>query len=402
MSPNRKSQAALLGAAKLSNREIKVTPRLIHQPLEELLLNDTRWIELPYSSFNLEVRPGGILEKLFREPVFLRQGGINQLQHLTPATLSREPDLKLPFFPHSRLAHAKIVAALGLTLLHRQGFPTKDQLCFAAVAANHDSSTPAFGDTAIRVDRSLLSEEINFARLIRGSGLDQKWRFFGFDLNEAEAWVLGQGRFGQLLDILDKLSYTLLDAYFFIKSGHAPRTLISLVESDPLFGDLWQELAIEQDCLHFKDPDRLYRFLHIRGLMHDQLYKNPECRRMELLYSRAIENLFALGSISPDTLIANEDDWLYGLIGPIERSLTPAAINHHHFRQQHRAEAYRRCLNGRFIFTEHLKPFTTGIDWPVMHGGKIVPLHEAVGRGPAEKLEWLSRRREGWHTFFHA
>jgi hypothetical protein len=402
MSLNRKTQPASLEAVKLSNRELKVIPRRIHQPLEELLLNDTRWIELPFSSFNLEVRPDGLMEKLFREPVFLRQRGINQLQHLVPAALSHEPYPQLPFFPHSRLAHAKIVAGLGLALLHRNGYPINDQLRFAATAAHHDSPTPAGGDTVIRIDRSLLSEERNFARLIKDNSLDQKWRFFGFNLDEATDWVLGHGRFGQLLDILDKLSYTLLDTYFFIESGHAPKTLTALVESDPLFGDLWQEITIEQDRLHFRNPDRLSRFLHIRGLMHDQLYKNPDCRKMELLYSQAIEKLFSRGLISPDTLIANDDDWLYGLIGPIEQSFPATAISHRHFRKQQFAEAYRRCLNGRFIFTEHLKPFSTGLDWPVDLNGKIVPLHAAISPRSADKLERLSRHREGWHMFFHA
>jgi len=182
MNQNRNVQPASLEAARLSNREIRVFAQKPNQQLDFHLLNDTRWIELPYNNFSMQVRYGSMLEKLFNEKVFLRLANINQLQHLIPSSCHGSEIERLPFFPHTRLTHSKIVAALGVVLLNREGYSLAEQLRFAVAAAFHDAATPAFGDTVIRIDRQKLCEELNFHKVITDNQLDQCWRFFGFNL----------------------------------------------------------------------------------------------------------------------------------------------------------------------------------------------------------------------------
>ncbi|NTW22253.1 hypothetical protein HGA34_01755 [Candidatus Falkowbacteria bacterium] len=397
-----KNQPVSLEAARLSTREIRVFARNPSQPLDEHLLNDTRWIELPYSSFSMQVRYDSLLERLFREKIFLRQAGINQLQHLVPSNCPEDELKNIPYFPHSRLTHAKIVAAIGLVLLGREGYSTVDQLRFAAAAAFHDAATPAGGDTVIRIDRDKFCEEANFAKVMADNQLDRRWRFFGFNLEEAQEWVSGQGRFGQLLDTLDKISYTILDVYFLIKSGHAPKTLLALVEGDTFFGDVWQDLSFKGGQLHFKDNLRLLRFLQIRAIMHDQLYKNPQCRKLELAYSRAIENLCLANAITTDNLLNEDDTWLARQLEPIDHVRMNAKIKHRHFRRQALCDAYRQRLNGRFIFTEYAKAFSTGLDWLVQQQAGPSPLADVLSPYQVDNLTRLSGHREGWHMFFYA
>jgi len=205
-----------------------------------------------------------------------------------------------------------------------------------------------------------------------------------------------------LLDILDKISYTILDVYFFIKSGHAPKTLAKLVASDPDFGSLWQSIFFKKGELHFTDPARLLRFLKIRAIMHDQLYKNPKCRKLELAYSRKIETLYQNELLTVEQLIRGDDNWLEQQLEPINHPTINDSIKHLHFRQKHLCDSYRQKLNGRFIFTEHIKNFSTGLNWPVKHQNLITPLSEVVDQHQSENLQRLSSHREGWHTFFYA
>jgi len=397
-----KTRPASLEAARLSNREVRVYAKNPKQPLDMHLINDTGWIELPFNSYSMQIRYGSMMEKLLNEKAFLRLAGINQLQHLVPSSCLDAELKKIPFFPHTRLAHSKIVAALGLVLLNREGYSQAEQLLFAVAAAYHDVATPAYGDTAIRIDRGSLCEEKNFAKIIADNGLDKRWRFLGFDLKDASEWISGQGKFGPLLDILDKISYTILDVYFLIRSGHAPKTLTSLVESDELFGDIWQSISLKDGQPHFNDVPRLLRFLQLRAIMHDQLYRNPLCRKLELVYSRAIENLYRNNTVSADDLMSGTDPWLDQMLDPIDHASTLRRIKHRHFRKQELCDAYGQRLNGRFIFTEYSRPFSTGLSWPVKHRDSIIPLSNAIDSCHADNLDRLSRHREGWHTFFYA
>lgn len=180
-------------------------------------------ISFPFSSTDFYVdidKEESVFYPFGHSGAFFRIGGIDQLGYLVPP----RPDdwdknvsvaYIMPQFPHTRWIHSMITAILMEVILSRNGFSKKDRDPKVLTAASHDIAIPAGGDSVKRVDPDNLREEDNFIWVLQYYGLEKAWsENFSFNSELAKEWVEGNGVFGELLDAIDKISYTALDCYY--------------------------------------------------------------------------------------------------------------------------------------------------------------------------------------------
>jgi hypothetical protein len=365
---------------------------------------------LPFSKSRFYIDedcPDGIFSELLKTSAFWRLADINQLGFLIPPRPAGKEDLEIhfyfPVFPHSRFIHSMLVAAMGYVILGRSGFD-KDKIAGAVLTlACHDIATPAGGDSIQRIDPEGLDEEKNFSYVLKKHGLDKKWKeIFGFDLEKAQEWVEGKRLIGDLLDKLDKISYTALDCFELRRQR--PGKVKSFTKLNPTVMDVWEDIRLENEHLYFVDPDRLYNFLILRALEFNELLYAGFCRTFDyLLYARA-KHLYEKGVITKDSLLEKGDTWLKAMLdvynAEIDFELSPDDILCLKFKSEKRRNEFaRKCAK----FVEHIdyvEKFDSGLNWKVMHQGKIMPLRKAISKRKEDYLENLATSIEGWYVYY--
>lgn len=370
---------------------------------------------LPYSSNYFWVdfeECKGVWREIWRSPAFLRLAWIRQLGHLVPDVIREKHWEKLyfllPAFKHSRWEHSILVGAMAEVILARMGFSEEDRDPIVLAFAAHDIAMPAGGDSVIRVDKNNLSEERNFSWQLKQFGLDERWKeLFGFNLGEAQGWVLGEGVFGQLLDFLDRISYTGLDCFFIIHNTPAEaKRLRRFTQENPLVMDVWEDIRLEKGMIYFSNPKRLYKFLMLRLLEWLELLRNPACRPLDILIFKEVEVLYRKGVLDKKKLLFMRDEDLFEILerendqglGLIK---TPDDYGWQKFRDLEEAETFSRRLGDKQYFIEHIKPIKPGLNWPVLHQGKVTPIRAALSKNELAHLEQLSKTISGTYVYFY-
>lgn len=365
---------------------------------------DNQFTHMPFCSHDIFLREdtGNLLEEFFLEPLFLRQADISQLQNLTPEVKQENVYFSFPVFPHKRYHHARMVAMMAAHLVKELGFSREEAFTFTVAAAFHDAATVAGGD-AIRCAFDELCEERNFTECLEAYGLVLKFGAWGFDLAQAQECVEGKGWHSDILNSLDRISYTILDCHFLTNK---PRTLIYVLKKYPLFGDVWRDMRLGKNGeVYFADVEGLYAFLLVRALMHLHLYKNPVSRRIEHIVAKETRKLLAAGVISFDDLKKENDSWLSAVLEKngcsIRSFMTPDIVAWKKFARREDCERYAALLGSRLVMTEHIKPFKIGLDWLVEKDGEIKEIGQILPTGRVNQLKTLSRAREGWYVYFY-
>ena len=394
------------------SQEVFLVPRDRHLRIVDRIKRDVDLIRvnMPFCSHDLCMKDeqGGYLASIFDEQAFLRQQGISQLQNLTPPKKAGLADLNVhysfPVFPHTRHDHAVMVAMMAMFMLNKKTLPWNEVISFVIAAAYHDSATVAGGD-AVRSSFEELCEEMNFPEYLKNHGLDGKWKKkFNFKLDLARGWVRGKGKYGALLDAIDKISYTILDCFYLGKN--VPAHIRCFVAQNPLFGDVWQDIGLDKNgFIYFADADRLWNFLMVRALMHVSLYKNPECRKIENLIAQKTRDIIRQGLISLDDLKREDDDWLSRILEKngcsIRSYMSPDGIGYECFSRQDDCFRYASLLGEKKIAIERIKSFSVGLDWQVKKDGKFYSLEDLLSLEKTTQLKNLAISVEGWYVYFH-
>lgn len=357
-----------------------------------------------------EEAKGGVFGEILRSEAFYRLGGIVQLGSLVTRDKNREDDQKvhycMPHFKHTRWAHSRLTAVLAELVLARNGFSREERASFVLTAACHDIATPAGGDSVMRIDRKGLSEEENFASVLQRDGLDQRWREkFDFDLKEASRWVKGEGVFGKVLDVIDKISYTALDCYFIGIYLGPQSKVFQFASRHRLVADVWQTIRIKNREVYFTDPELLYNFLMLRALEHQELLLDPYCRVLDFTLSRKIGALYEAGKISKEWLLTKRDSDLWAFLegekSGLESALqTPDRFSWKKFKSPESESEFVKLVGDRIYFQEIIKPFKTGTNWLVELGGKLVPLREVISKRKIRKLEAIAESCSGRFVYY--
>jgi hypothetical protein len=364
------------------------------------------WTQMPFCSNDLFALKNDypFLGSLFSEKAFLRQKNISQLQSLIPpikkGSTQQGKAYSFPHFPHTRYDHAKMVGMMAMYLIYKCNLSWPEETSFVIAAAYHDSATVARGD-AIRNAFEELCEERNFSEYIQSYNLENKWNILGFNLAKAQKYVLGRGKFGRVVNIIDRISYTLLDCFYL--GENIPSELKTFIANNPLFGDVWLDIHITHNQVYFSHAKRLWIFLMIRALMHVHLYKNPDCRKFEHVIAKETKKMLAEGIITFDDLKKKDDNWLTSKIEKYNQKMTslmhPELIDWKYFSNEHDCLQYASSLGEKLILTENIKNFDSCLDWNI--GNKGLKLHSTISIEESQQLCKLSSLRSGWYAYFY-
>lgn|GEM_PF-1922679 len=381
-------------------------------------------MRLWFGSFDFFIQEDSWLEQVLCTPPFWRMGSIVQLGNLVaPLPIGLRSDQEIVFlgepFRHTRWIHSRLAAAMAEVLLARLGFSSVERASIVLAIAYHDIAIPAGGDAIKRIDPWFLNEERNFAWVLQQYGLDKKWeRQYGFDLQQAAAWVRNEGMPGFLLDFLDKLSYVTLDCHALglQRDGQTRRFCLE----HQLFADVWLDLQCSEDRhrLAFTDPRRLCNFLMARAHASSELYYNPFARTYDYLLTEVVGELYKHGLVTWQNLVTWSQDELLRviekksrlfhslrkLLDTIPNILEPQQLDFRWFPTEEERDAFAATLGDRLHHRDKTKPFTTCLDWPVFTDPDkrltTAPLHSFLSDQQIFELEWLARSRAGYYVYY--
>lgn len=370
----------------------------------------------PFSSTDFYVERDekrGLFYELDHAEPFFRLGGISQLGYLVPPR-PEEWDKNIsiaylvPQFIHTRWVHSLLVAILMELILAHNGFSQKERAPIVLTAGCHDIATPAGGDSIKRVDPKNLQEEENFVWVLERYGLAEKWtKQFGFDLVLAKKWVKGKGVFGRLLDVVDKIAYTALDCYYL--GLMRPGEIRNLCLKYPLIMDVWQDVEFTSDRsrFFFNHSKRLYRFLLLRAYEHQELLFNPYSRALDLFLKKLVKPLYKKGIITKEQLLAGDDKWLEKILNEyypqeVKCYIEPEKLSWRKFNTLEERRKFSKKLGARVDHVEYITGFSTGLNWPVLKQGKVVPLRKAISRAKIKLLKDVAASIKGYYVYFRS
>jgi len=368
----------------------------------------------PFSSTDFYVdvdKEGSVFYEIVHNPAFQRLAGISQLGYLVPPR-PKEWDKNVsiayltPQFPHNRWIHSLLVAIIMEAILARNGFSKEERIPVVLAAGFHDIAIPAGGDSVKRVDPENLGEEENFAWLVRRYNLDKRWQEqFDFNLASAEEWIAGKGSFGQLLDFIDKISYTALDCFHL--GVQRKGRVRSLCLKNPLVMDVWQDIvATGQESFAFSNSDNLFNFLLLRAYEFQELLYNPYSRALDLFLKKMVQPLYRKKIITKEQLLTQDDSWLKQVLenhypGQIKWYVEPEELSWKKFRTEKEQEEFRKRLGSRLDHAECISEFDTGLDFPVLKGDRVIPLRKAISPKRTMLLERVAGSMKGYYVYYN-
>lgn len=353
------------------------------------------------------------LWQALHHPALFRMQGISELGALIPDFFDQAQYLYFIGMPftHNRWSHLMLAAAMADVLLARSGWDIQRRAAPVLTVATHDLALPAGGDTVKRVDPPVLDEEAAYAETLAQWGLADGWRVrFNFDVTQASAWVRNEGMIGQLLDIVDKLSYVTYDCYY---AGYATDGAIRRwCVRHPLVMNVWQDCGLSSDgtTWGFADAERLYHFLVLRALEHDELLLNPASRFLDTHLSTFVRPLYQRGVITAAMLRQWTDQELiwflekkYPTADVSLNSIEPAHFTWRRFASAHQRRGFIDQCGHPIDHTEDRTGFNSCIDWPVFTDrarSRWRPLHDCISQPRTDYLLHLSRRTAGYYAYW--
>lgn len=353
------------------------------------------------------------LWKALHHPSLFRMQGISQLGALLPAQQELDARLVYPFMPfrHSRWLHLMLAAAMADVLLARAGWDLTRRSAPVLTVATHDIALPAGGDTVKRIDPEILDEEAAYASTMDDWGLGSAWRDpFNFDLSQAAEWVLNKGFIGQLLDIVDKLSYVTYDCYYL---GYAaPGSVRSWCIRHPLVMNVWLDCRCSADerVWGFTNPQRLFNFLMLRALEHSELLLNPASRFLDTHLAKFVRPLYQNGQITAQMLRQWTDDQLIRFLEEQHAGsnvalnyVEPHAFAWKRFGSPVERQAFVDRCGHTIDHCEDRTGFNTGLEWPVFTDATRTqwkPLHACLTRHERALLEHQSQTIAGYYAYW--
>ena len=370
-----------------------------------------RIMRFPFSSYNIYIdHEKGLFKELY-SPAFWRLGELSQLGLLVPARpIDLDDRIKLsytvPTFPHTRFLHSMLVAAIYEIVLARNGFSKKERARYVLTAAAHDIATPAGGDSVKRIDSKGLHEENAFPWVLNHYKLIERWkRCYEFDICEACRVVKNKGLFGRLLDVIDRVCYTGVDCFFIssVRNG----SIRNYCQENPLLMDVWQDIKfINKQDFGFINPERLFKFLMLRGFEHKELLKNPYSRVLDFFLKGLVEPLYKRGLITREDLLTHGDNSLMNFLEgyypeEIKSILSPEEISWKKFDSKEEQISFCAEIGEeRIDHIEHIKAFETGLNYKVFKDGELFPLKSVITSQKVKVLEEVSMSIEGYCVYY--
>lgn len=209
---------------------------------------------LPYSDLKRWFPWNGFIEKALENLPLRRLEGIRFLSFLSyigdDATSAQVEE-----YTHDRLHHSLVVPLVGAQILKINGFPQRDIDIETIAGLTHDNGIPAFGDATKKVDPDALDEEKHYWESLgkRGQAFIKS---LGMSQKLLEPIIRNEGILGQVLDIADRITYTMQDLHmtgaeaksniFLPTLGPRLLPIRYLLSHDINIGDIYKEVGVDR------------------------------------------------------------------------------------------------------------------------------------------------------------
>lgn len=270
-------------------------------PVREEMLDFEFFCALPFSDLRFGIWEEDEAYKAFEAFPVWRLHYVKQLSQL--AYIGPTPETQyLLEFNHARDEHTFIVSKLMEIELRDNHAPEELVRKGVAVGMMHDIATPALGDATKKIDQENLNEEDHWDKVMDEKG----WEYLDsihMSRQEMDDAVHNKGTLGKVLDIVDRISYVMVDLSHIIHVKSVDsilqdvdhygyrEELATILQQDPKVGDIYKEISInwETGDVYFTNSQRLGRLLELRALLSKNLYMNPISQARDLMLVQALK-----------------------------------------------------------------------------------------------------------------
>jgi len=381
-------------------------------------------IHLPYSDLGRWISDDSVLAQA--ASAFRIWGRLNEIRALSFLSYVGPEQEKQYFtgYPHHRLDHSLVV---GLTAgeIGRHNNLLQQQIDTLEIAGIlHDIATPALGDATKSIDPTNLDEE-KFWYEVLGKKGKKFLRQQGLRRKTLDEIIKNQGILGQVLDIADRIIYTMKDLHEVIgtvggKINISPY-LIELrypLSHYPDIGNIYKDVVMDQKrgLVFFSDQKKLGVFLLLRALMHKHLYMEPASQGRDLFVANLIRPLYSPDgskALSPRQLRQMTDretldilakhyefprlqgEWLYS-------QLTNWYPRHERCETQDEAEEKAKDLSQKFLVMgiKECKGFDAGLSYLTLDENQKVVSFKDADPGMAYQIRGIEKDTKAVYVFY--
>lgn len=219
-------------------------------------------------------------------------------------------------YTHDRGDHTYVVAGTGAQILNENNFNDSDTKKFLIAAFLHDFATPALGDVTKFIDPKNLHEELHWQKMLNPE-INQYFKDNDIDKEEIDLIIKNEGTLGEVLDIADRITYVMKDLSNFIQKiikrnvakNNYRNNLDKFINLNPKIGNIYQDVKIDKNSstVYFDNPSRLQKFLHLRALLHQNVYMHPISQGRDFYIASFIKPFYTIDPsqnhlLTPDCL----------------------------------------------------------------------------------------------------
>ena len=386
---------------------------------------------LPYSDLRRWTEESDIYERSFQNLPLERLAGVKALSFLSYIGPNPKDQIFLPY-THTRFDHSFVVGLVIQAIMKQNGFDQEDINVGIVAGLIHDIATPAHGDATKRVDPKALDEEQFWWEALGENGQAFVTQELSIPQKRLDAIIKNQGIMGQILDIADRITYTMKDfnaiiaqdqnnAWSWVFQNPYLQELRDFIMINPKIGNIYKEVGVDRkkNEVFFNDPRNLGILLLLRAHLHKTLYLNPISQGRDLFIASLIKRLYSRDGgrpLSPKRLRGMTDENLIEVLqkyykpeyGDFSQKLHHDLISWYPYfeRFKTKEEATRRKKelkkekNIAVIGMTQCKGFDPGTSYKVTdEKGQTVPFRE-FDPVIASEIERIMDETKGFFVFF--
>lgn len=391
---------------------------------------------LPYSTLGQWTEEGDIYDKASRNLPLDRLHSIKALSFLSYIGPDPEHTIFMEY-PHTRLDHSLTVAIVMEKILQQNGFENTEINIGIIAGLIHDIATPAHGDATKKIDPDALDEEKFWWEAIDRKGQEFTTQKLGIPnaIKVFDDIINNRGLLGQVLDIADRITYTMKDLNAVIHGNGDYNSLTKLsldpallplryiISHYPRIGNIYKEVGVDRkkQAVFFNNPEHLGVWLLLRAHLYQALYLNPVSLGRDLFVGELMRPLYSRNGntlLTPEKLRNLTDEELmrivqkayYGSTEPIVgfSRIYNDLVNWYplfkKFGSNKEAEDFAKRLKRRknimVIGISECKGFDPATSYRVAdQSGNVMPFSE-FNPGAAREIEQIAEETKGVFVFF--
>lgn len=401
--------------------------------LPDFELQGERFDSLPYSDLKRWVGENDIYEKAFQNFPMERLHEIKALSFLSCIGLDLKHTVFLEY-PHTRLDHSFTVAIVMEKILRQNGFEDAEINVGIIAGLIHDIATPACGDATKKIDPEALDEEKFWWKTIGEKGQEFITDELGIAKETVDDIIKNKSLLGQVLDIADRITYTMKDLDAIVRDDGESNFLAKLdldpallplryiISHYPQIGNIYKEVGVDRkrNEVFFNNPKHLEVLLLLRTRLCRDLYYSPVSLGRDFLVGQLMLPLYSRNGATPLTAKKLRDLTDYNLMEILQKAycqpkgqitgfeMQHDLVNWHplfkKFENNQEAEEFakrlRRRKNMAVVGVTECKGFDPATSYKVVNReGKTMPFFK-FDPSTAKEIEEITKATKGVFVFY--